>query len=226
MRKTSPIAFSFFISICISFIFLLITFWIFYRYTESIVAAKEALNTAGNYFGAIATLGAAIIAAFLYTDWKKPIFLERISSEQNEIIKLTRVMKRKFDLLLFFLKTKSPSSLTGLNNGDIFSLEYQKLVNDILDDMDDLAGLLHKYKYNFKESIPHEKNHLNEVTDSGKELYSIYDILANPNPILGYIESYKKVKEAVDSNTLQKHFKEIIKQLPKNLSAYNAFLIR
>lgn len=204
----------------------MIIFWIFYKYTGSNVAAKEALNTTASFFGAFATLGAAIIAAFLYTDWKEPIFVEKISSEQNEIIKLTRHMKRKIDLLLIFLKTKSPCPLTGLNNGDIFSLEYQKLVNEILDDIDDLAGLLNKYKNNFKESIPHERIHLNEVTDCGNELYSIYIILAEPNPILGYIESYNKVKKAVDSNTLQKHSKEVIKQLPKKLSAYYAFLIR
>jgi len=66
----SPVKFSFVVSLAISFIFLLITFWIFYKYSWSAEAAKDALSTTGNYFGAAATLGAAIIAAYLFNDWR------------------------------------------------------------------------------------------------------------------------------------------------------------
>jgi hypothetical protein len=65
-----PIKFSFFVSLIISFAFLLITFWIFYAYSWNADAAKDALSTTGSFFGAGATLGAAIIAAFLFNDWK------------------------------------------------------------------------------------------------------------------------------------------------------------
>lgn len=65
-----PIAFSFIVSFGIAFIFLLITFWIFYKYSWSAAAAEEALSTTGSYFGAIATLGAACIAAYLFNDWR------------------------------------------------------------------------------------------------------------------------------------------------------------
>lgn len=65
-----PVKFSFTVSLVISFLFLLITFWIFYKYSWSAEAAKDALSTTGSYFGAAATLGAAIIAAYLFNDWK------------------------------------------------------------------------------------------------------------------------------------------------------------
>lgn len=68
--KIKPITFSFIVSFGISFIFLLITFWIFYKYSWSVEAAKDALSTTGSYFGAIATLGAACIAAYLFNDWR------------------------------------------------------------------------------------------------------------------------------------------------------------
>lgn len=70
MNKLTPIKFSFAVSLAISFIFLLITFWIFYKYSWNAESAKDALSTTGSYFGAAATLGAAIIAAYLFNDWR------------------------------------------------------------------------------------------------------------------------------------------------------------
>lgn len=68
--KIKPIAFSFVVSLVIAFIFLFLTFWIFYKYSWSVEAAKDALSTTGSYFGAIATLGAACVAAYLFNDWR------------------------------------------------------------------------------------------------------------------------------------------------------------
>ena len=65
-----PIAFSFVVSLAIALIFLLITFCIFYKYSWSVEAAKDALSTTGSYFGAIATLGAACIATKLVVNWR------------------------------------------------------------------------------------------------------------------------------------------------------------
>ena len=71
-----PVKFSFAVSLVISFLFLLITFWIFYSYSWSAEAAKDALSTVGSYYGAAATLGAAVIAAYLYVDWRIFLFLK------------------------------------------------------------------------------------------------------------------------------------------------------
>lgn len=67
--KIKPFTFSFIVSLSIAFIFLIATFWIFYKYSWNPEAAKDALSTTGSYFGAAATLGAAIIAAYLFNDW-------------------------------------------------------------------------------------------------------------------------------------------------------------
>jgi hypothetical protein len=68
--KIKPLEFSFIVAISISFIFLMVTFWIFYEYAGNITAVKDALSTTGSYFGAVTTLGAAVIAAYLFTDWR------------------------------------------------------------------------------------------------------------------------------------------------------------
>lgn len=221
-----PVKFSFVVSLAISFIFLLITFWIFYKYSWSAEAAKDALSTAGSYYGASATLGAAIIAAYLYTDWKSPVFSSKIASEQKDIIALTRRMKRNADAFMYFMKLKKPSALTGLNNGDMFSLEYQKLVNALLDDIDDLAGLLNSYKLLFDEKVVCEKAHLNDINTSKESLKKIYDVLAKPNPVVGYIDSYRQVKLKVDSNYFEILFIEILLDLPDKLSEYHTKLIK
>lgn len=225
MKKITPVSFSFFISLIVAFIFLLITFWIFYQYSWSAAAAKDALSTTGSYFGAVTTLVAAIIAAYLYTDWKEPHLFLKIAAEQKEIISLTRRMKRNIDAFTLFMETKKPLP-TGLNNGDIFSHKYQILVNTILDDIDDLAGLLKTYQFNFKENIPDEKNHLDKLMISKKNLSNLYVVFSEPNPVTGYMESYHKLKNIYNSNDLRNSYKEILLNLPDNLSEYHSNLTR
>ena len=224
--KINPFAFSFAVSLILSLSFLFIVFWIFFQYSGDVTTAKDVLSTTSSFFGGMTTLGAAVIAAYLYIDWKKPLLLSKITSEQKEIIAITRRMKRHADAFLFFMKIETPSPIIGLNNGDEFSIKYQKLVNDLLDDIDDLEGLLKSYQFNFKEDIQQEKYHLTTINVSGEMLFSLYKILADPSPVIGYLESYAKTKSEVDLDNLKPIFEEILKNLPDNLSAYHAKLIR
>ena len=68
--KIKPLVFSVFGAIIISILFLMICFWIFYTYAASPVAAKDALSTTAGFFGGVATLWAACIAAYLFNDWQ------------------------------------------------------------------------------------------------------------------------------------------------------------
>lgn len=225
MKQITPVSFSFLISLTVAFIFLLITFWIFYQYSWSAAAAKDALSTTGSYFGAVTTLVAAIIAAYLYTDWKEPHFALKIASEQKEIIALTRRMKRNIDAFTLFMKTEKPSCI-GLNNGDKFSLKYQMLVNTILDDLDDLSGLLKIYQFNFKKDVPDEKKHLDRLMVSVNKLFYLHGIFSNPNPVIGFKESYNKLKIHYNSKKLRICYKEILHNLPDYLSDYYSKLTR
>lgn len=69
MKNLKPIAFSFGVSLVIAFSFLMATFFVLAYSGPD--AMKDALSTTGSYFGAVATLGTAIIAAFLFNDWKE-----------------------------------------------------------------------------------------------------------------------------------------------------------
>lgn len=50
--------------------FLFSIFAILYFYWGNFTAAKDSLSTASGFFGGIATLGTALVAAYLFNDWK------------------------------------------------------------------------------------------------------------------------------------------------------------
>ena len=69
LRKINPVALSV-IGGCFIFLVTYILFWVLFLCLDSPSAAKEAINVLGGYFGGIATLWAAFIAAYLFNDWR------------------------------------------------------------------------------------------------------------------------------------------------------------
>lgn len=225
MARFNAVGFSIGVVVVITTIFIFAIFGILYFYWGDETAVKDSLSTAASFFGGFATLGAAIVAAYLYTDWKEPHLYLKIASDQKEIIVITRRMKRNVDAFTLFISTKNPLH-TGLNKGDAFGIEYQKLANNILDDIDDLAGLLKAYKFNFKSSISYENKHLNEIDNTIDSLITLYNDFSKPDPILGFNESYPKLKLKVNSGELKILYREILVTLPDNLSKYHASITR
>ncbi len=68
---------------------------IFYFYSWDSNAAKDALSTSGSYFGAAATLGAAVVAAYLFNDWR----IAQHAQSKSEISKqvISSLIKLKSD---------------------------------------------------------------------------------------------------------------------------------
>ncbi|MQW92599.1 hypothetical protein GFH30_06520 [Acinetobacter wanghuae] len=93
---------------------------------------------------ATATFFAAFVAIILYTDWRAPQYLQKISYESREIFKVSRQLKLKADQLLELVNTRLAT--TNLNNDNTDSLKYKSIIKNLLDDIDDLANLLVMYK--------------------------------------------------------------------------------
>lgn len=70
MKKIAPIIFSIAVAVIISIFLIISIFCILYFYWGNSSAVKDSISTVGSIFGGFATLGAAIIAAYLFTDWK------------------------------------------------------------------------------------------------------------------------------------------------------------
>lgn len=66
--KIKPVIFSVIVSLCILFIFLIVTVWILVCVSPE--KLDQALNITESSYGPVATLGAAVIAAYLFNDWK------------------------------------------------------------------------------------------------------------------------------------------------------------
>lgn len=101
--KIKPIAFSFAVSIILSFVFLMAIFWIIYVYSGDLTAIKDALNTTGSYFGGIATLAAAIIAAYLFNDWRQE---RKYLNKKEKAEKALNIIELMVDDLDMFGKSK------------------------------------------------------------------------------------------------------------------------
>lgn len=181
------------------------------------ILMKQWVNVDGDYLSAFATLMAAGIALHLYTDWRKPIFLNKIENEQKELKKVIRLFKKSSDSILLFMKTKSPMG-TGLNNGDLFSLEYQKLMYSLLDNADDLYTLLVNYKLTLNKD--QYKNHIEFINSNLTILKDIHDVIGKYNPVTEYISSYQHVEPRIKKTEFIKLLEEIIFRLPDGLSEF------
>lgn len=78
-------------SISVSIILLAILIWsvlgILFKYWGDVTATKDSLSTISGIFGGLTTLGAAIVAAHLYTDWKEQL-TSTVQQEQAKSIQL------------------------------------------------------------------------------------------------------------------------------------------
>lgn len=94
MPKINPLALSI-IGGCFLILITYSLFWVLYFHAGSSNAVSAALNTLGGYFGGIATLWAAVVAACLFNDWKvqkkyelEKEYIEKFSSYIFEIYSL------------------------------------------------------------------------------------------------------------------------------------------
>lgn len=199
----------------------------FYLYSQTGLRLQDILeksfSVSVGVFGGAATLTAAYIAILLFTDWREPHRVQKISAEQKEIISATRRMKRSLDSFFYLMTTKEPNYLVSSSECS-FAIEYNKLVNIILDDIDDLAVLLDAYKFNFTHSKVDESNHLSEIDKAVNSLTAIYQILTNPDPLYNFGGSYPRLRSKIESNDLQNLSKDVLTTLPDNLSSFQSRL--
>lgn len=158
--EIKPIAFSFAVSLSIAFLFLLTTFWIFYEYSGSEISANDALSTTGSYFGAVATLGAAIIAAYLFTDWRDE---KEYDLKTNYLIKcIERAKSIEMDLIAL------STVISNIGNIEKFKvLKYSYIEDQVYA----LNNLLHYYgEIKTYSKISKKKEFMDDHLDLQKSL--------------------------------------------------------
>lgn len=133
LKSLKPITFSFIVSLGIAFVFLMATFYIL-AYSEP-DAMGDAFSTTGSYFGAVATLGAAVIAAYLFNDWRvikqyeiKLDYVLTIKKQTKELISFINSNRRNF--IKYKFKIKSPN-LT-MQDFNVLLNEIHEIENEVV----------------------------------------------------------------------------------------------
>lgn len=181
------------------------------------ILMKKWFDVNSDYLSAFATLVAAAVALHLYTDWRKPFFLNKVQDEQNEIKRSIRLFKRSVDSMLLFLSRKKPL-YTGLNNGDEFSLEYQDIMIKLLDITDDLFNLLDNYKLIFNENI--HNDHIEFINRNSESLEKIYYVISKFDPVINYTLSYNLVYAELKKEEYGMHLRRVIVEFPDGLTTF------
>lgn len=96
---------------------------------------SDAFSTTGSYFGAVATLGAAVIAAYLFNDWRvvkqyeiKLNYVLTIKKQTKELISFINSNRRKF--VKYKFKIKSPN-LT-MQDFNVLLNEIHEIENEVV----------------------------------------------------------------------------------------------
>lgn len=170
--KIKPVVFSFGGAIIISLFFTLSLFCIFFQYAGSLNSAKEAISTLANYFGGITTLWAAIIAAYLFVDWKeqhnknieKDLVFDVISKFDNADFNLSE-FHESFNF--FKLKAQEIYKLSDeeFKNLNLSLSEIVKKLNGVSLAFSTYEEALRKY------SLLSDSKHHSEAKDQLKVLY-------------------------------------------------------
>lgn len=212
--KIKPFAFSFIISLSIAFIFLIATFWIFYKYSWNVEAAKDALGTTGSYFGAATTLGAAIIAAYLFNDWK---------DQHNKTVEKEIVwdVVHKFDIADIHLG-KFQDAFQNFKHKcqyrhEMPSEEFGNLSIELLGILNSLNGASLNFTVFLesvrKYSIVAEKTYFDDISNDIREINLI--IFNTQNHKAHFPNSMNAVENTI--KTLGKHVKNIEEKYIDNL---------
>lgn len=157
MRKINPIALSVIGGVFI-FTITYIIFWVLFVCLDSPSATQAAINTLGSYFGGIATLWAACVAAYLFNDWRDQ---HNKNLEKDISMDLIYIYLNLNSIGTDFLLKVEDNIQIEENQGSSFQLDLS-----LLNDMKNLSFELSKFSKQYKMYCAAvKKDHKALITD-------------------------------------------------------------
>lgn len=203
----------------ITIIIFFFTLWLF-SYNEVDNSLKEAWSTTFSALSAFTTIGAAIIAAYLYNDWKEPFVLEKIEKYQNDLKKNIRLFKHSMVNFLFLIHYEN-SEFVQLNNDNAISLDYKKRLNNVLDNIDDLASEIKNYKSIVKwKEKPFTNEHLDSINAAENAFKNIHSILNKYDLHKEYLDSYQYIRHESSKPEFESNVRAITEIFNDELTSY------
>ncbi|MEK5788851.1 hypothetical protein V3528_13930 [Acinetobacter johnsonii] len=227
-----PFVLSVLVSLVIALIFLLMTFWIFYEFSSTSRSAETSLATTGNYFGGVATLATAIIAAYLYSDWRDPHNSNIEAQHNKQILDSIRSIEPTEEKFHRLITDYIDGKMQLVGTIDLYLTDDE--INTFYTNVNNLLSLLDELYYmtndcavmNIKEHYYNYAKHYSAILYGLREYsfnndldfkeflkeFAKCDFKDKDNKV--HIESirYKNIFQGIKNTRLKKYISEIIKK--------------
>lgn len=139
--KIKPITFSILVSLVISVLFIIAICLVLNHYSWSLSKSKDYISIIGSYFSAAATLGAAIVAAYLFNNWKEQHNKLVISKDAREAFKLIHDQRNIIHAMRFELESrKEQDPAYGFSSlSSYLEQQFSNLTNAYNEDKDKIS---------------------------------------------------------------------------------------
>lgn len=194
-------------------IFLLFSiFGILYFYWGNAKAVQDSLSTTGSIFGAIATLGAAGVAAHLYIDWREQL-TSTVQQEQAKSIQLTinKILTTLDDYGTFILMH------SGMGHEPEYLNQASEKAKTLVKDYPDLALNLKLNVISYEETFLNGKSILTEEEMQNITWWYYFGIINLLNRIMKKEHIYQIDKFQIYINALKRD-RKVFQQLRKKLN--------
>ncbi|MHA3083715.1 hypothetical protein ACX1NX_11245 [Acinetobacter sp. ANC 5383] len=223
--KIKPLNFSIIIGLIISVVFIFLTIVTLYYYSWSLNSSKEILSAIGSYFGAVATLGAAIIASYLFNDWRLQFNAENHASFSKDILGIYRSFDDQVVKLTDSINSIS-NILSELHNrsGNDRNISIKPQIEDFIQEFENfyksfeiIKREMHIYAKNFREHDAIENNiaHVIDIFSCISEEKSKTLKYLDSNQEVAFIHATNMFAKAIEINYFIR--KNIIENILDNI---------
>lgn len=204
MGKINPLALSIIGGLFIFFT-TYVLFWVLFLCLDSPNASQTAINILGNYFGGIAALWTAVIAAYLFSDW-------RVVKQYEIILNYVMLIKTNVRDLQGYINSIRASyvlDIANLKSPTLNNLSYQEIAYSINDREREIVSMLSNIARDANELyyLKHQK-----PTDPIVEQL-IIKIAQWQNLGITQENYYKVYTDRQSDNTLQEYYDYLINDL-------------
>ncbi|GEM_PF-3820769 len=180
------------------------------------IISKHIFGFDVDVLSASATLFAAFIALYLYSDWRAPYNASKILSERNELLLNLSHLRSEYYKFAIYMRSHNKNlyiSDKAYNNHS----EYLLLESNLLLCLDEFRDKLYTYKNNSFENMKDENYYFQPgIKAYISQLDSMYSVFMEFDPINDFDKAYNNVKEHFDNG----YFGNIIISLTINLRDY------
>lgn len=180
------------------------------------IIAKNAFDISSDFLTSATTLFAALVALYVYSDWREPHNLTKFQSEQSEIRISIRIFRNNYyEFNSHVLEFKNGESTNEADTAKFLQLERQ-----MLNSLDDLSDNLHFYSHNFIKEINDKdyKNHKDNLILYSKEIQNFYIPFMQNDPYTDFSNYFTVIDEKVRTSYFMNIVEKISKDLPRELA--------